>query len=114
MNSTLTKRCAAIYGIFGAATLCALSTSVRATEDVAAKRVRFDDLNITDPAGAKVLYGRIRAAAQTVCASYDRGDPANRALTQECVKKAIGAGVMKVNVPTLTALAATNIHAVGK
>jgi|ERR1700730_1854414 UrcA family protein len=108
MNATIcTKRRAAIYCIFGAATLCALSTSVQAAEGVPSNRVRFDDLNIADPAGAKVLYGRIRAAAREVCASYYSRDFANRAPKQACVKKAIDDGVMKVNAPTLTALVPT-------
>jgi UrcA family protein len=114
MNATIfTKRRAAIYCIFGATTLCALSTSVGATEDVPSmpsmpyKRVRFDDLNIADPSGAKVLYRRIRAAAREVCARYDNGDRANRTPFQACVEKAIEDGVMKVNAPTLTALVST-------
>jgi UrcA family protein len=110
MNATIsTKRRAAIYCIFGAATLCALATSVRATENVTTRRVRFDDLNIADPAAAKVLYRRIRAAAREVCASYHRDD-----LVQACVKKATDVGVMKVNAPTLTALMPMNIPVVGK
>jgi UrcA family protein len=96
-----TKRRAAIYCIFGAATLCALSTSVRATEDVPSKRVRFDDLNLADPAGTKVLYREIHAAAQEVCASYERGDLTDRALKQACVEKAIDDAVTKVNAPSL-------------
>src|ERR1700692_3487115 len=111
MNATIcTKRRAAIYCIFGAATLCALSTSVQATEGVPSmpsKRVRFDDLNIADPAGAKVLYGRIRAAAREVCATHYSRDLENRAPKQACVKKAIDDGVMKVNALTLTALVPT-------
>lgn len=108
MNATIrTKRLAAIYCIFGAATLCVLSTPVQAAEGVPSKRVRFDDLNIADPAGAKVLYGRIRAAAREVCASYYSRDLANRAPKQACVKRAIDDGVMKVNAPTLTALVPT-------
>jgi UrcA family protein len=104
MNTTIcTKHRAAIYCIFGAATLCALSTSVRATEEVPTKRVRFDDLNLANAAGAKVLYERIRAAAREVCASYDTGDLVNRTL-QACVARAIEDGVMKVNAPALTAL----------
>jgi UrcA family protein len=116
MNATIcTKRRTAIYCIFAAATLCALSTSIRAAENVPSKRVRFDDLNIADPAGAQVLYSRIRAAAQEVCASYRNGDLANRAVMQACVEKAIDDGVMKVNAPTLTSLVPTRtIRAVGK
>ena len=108
MNATIcTKRRTAIYCIFAAATLCALSTSIRATENVPSRRVRFDDLNIADPAEAKVLYRRIRVAAQEVCASHHSGDSANRAVMQACVEKAIDHGVMKVNAPTLTALVPT-------
>jgi UrcA family protein len=111
MNATIsTKRRVATYCIFAAATLYALSTPVRATQGVHTIRVRFDDLNIADPAGAKVLYRRIHAAAREVCASYHRRD-----FVQSCVKKATENGVMKVNAPTLTALVPTrNIPAVSK
>jgi UrcA family protein len=68
---------------------------------VPSERVRFDDLNIADPAGAEVLYREIRAAAREVCGSYERGDLTHRALAQECVEKAIDDAVMKVNAPTL-------------
>ena len=104
MSAIFTKRRTAIYCIFGAATLCALSTSVRATETVPSIRVRFDDLNIANPAGAKVLYRRISAAAREVCASYDTGNLLNQAPMRACVENAIHDAVMKVNAPTLTAL----------
>jgi UrcA family protein len=115
MNASIsTKYRAAIHCIFGAAALFSLSAPARATDD-ASKRVRFDDLNIAEPAGAKILYRRIRAAASEVCASYYGSNPVNRALVRACVEKAIDDAVMKVNAPALTALAPTrNIRVVGK
>jgi len=68
------------------------------------KIVKFDDLNIATPAGAKALYHRIQTAAVEVCPtqmSYSlRMEQAQRA----CVDHAIDNAVKKVNSPALTEL----------
>ena len=87
-----------------AAALCAaLAAGAQATE-VTPVHVKYADLDLNDAAGAKVLYQRIRRAADTVCAVPDTNQIAFIALKKQCMVKAIAEAVAQVNVPTLTAL----------
>jgi len=104
MNTFRTNLYTAISCIMGAAALCTgVSTSVQA-EDLPTKTVRFDDLNITETAGAKILYNRIRAAARKVCDVSIDGDPILRLAAQQCFDKAVDQAVRDVNAPALSAL----------
>ena len=105
MNRTIrTKLYTAIYCILGTAALCAASASVQAAEDVPSKTVKFADLNITSQAGAKTLYGRIRAAARDVCELSTGTDPIQRMAIKGCIEKAVDKAVKDVNAPMLTYL----------
>jgi|SRR5271165_3683244 len=106
MNTTIrTKLYTAIYCALGTAAFGALSTSVQASDqDLPSKTVRFADLNIQTPEGAKVLYHRIRVAARDVCEISVSGDPILNQAMHGCVEKAIDTAVKKVNAPYLTAL----------
>jgi UrcA family protein len=106
MNANIhTKLSAAICCAFGAAALCALSSSARAGDlPLPSQTVRYDDLDIAKPAGAKVLYSRIRAAARNVCAYSAGDDPILREAVHVCIEKAIDKAVRGVNAPELTAL----------
>jgi UrcA family protein len=104
MNTTIrTKLYAALCCAFGTGALCTHSSSAEA-EDAPSRVVRFADLDITKPAGAKVLYGRIRVAAHTVCEQSAGGDPILRPAVHACIDKAIDEAVRKVDAPALTAL----------
>jgi UrcA family protein len=105
MNTTIrTKIYTAISCVMGTAALCtALSTSVEA-EDAPSKTVRFSDLDITKSDGAKVLYRRIRAAAQDVCGLSGGTDPILRMALNGCIEKAVDKAVKDVNAPMLTQL----------
>ena len=64
--------------------------------DVRREVVRFADLDLTRPAGAQALYGRIQRAAHEVCASnvpggYDRS----------CADQAVARAVATVGAPLL-------------
>lgn len=88
----------------GATALGGLATAAAADDDLPSKIVRFDDLDIAKPAGAKVLYHRIQAAALEVC----RG-PASREFQlmgrdRACIEQAIDNAVRSVNSPPLTEL----------
>ena len=105
MNTTnRTKLHSAIYCAFGAAAVLGLATTAGA--DIGTpltQTVKFGDLNITTPAGAKVLYGRIQAAAHDVCplGMYSlQMEQAQRA----CIKQAVDNAVKGVNSPALTEL----------
>ncbi len=105
MNTTRTKLYTVIYCALGTAAFTTLTTPAGADGlTPASKTVKFDDLNITTAAGAKVLYRRIQTAAVEVCPaqfSYSlRMEQAQRA----CVDHAIDNAVKKVNSSALTEL----------
>jgi UrcA family protein len=99
-----TKLYTAIYCALGIAALGAFSTSVNATEIPPSETVRFGDLNISHMEGAKVLYGRIHAAARKVCKQSGGTDPVLRLADKACIETAVDDAVRKVNAPVLTAL----------
>lgn len=105
MNATIrTKLHSAIYCAIGAAAVLGLTTTAGADIGTPlSKTVKFDDLNVTTSAGAKVLYGRIQAAAHEVCplGMYSlQMEQAQRA----CIKQAIDNAVKGVNSTALTEL----------
>jgi UrcA family protein len=103
---------APVLGLAAAATLsCAApvlaQTSLAQTSDpVPSVSVRYGDLNIGSPAGARSLLKRIEAAAKTACG----GAPDIRQLGQlvsfeACRRSALARAVVVVNSPMLTAMA---------
>jgi UrcA family protein len=66
------------------------------------RTVSFADLDITHPAGAAVLYERIRAAAREVCRASIEHDLNFAELSGSCVHDAIARAVNEVNTPTLS------------
>ena len=69
------------------------------------KIVAFGDLNLDSDQGAKVLYARLRHAAQYVCSPWeDRGDLNRRAIWQTCVANSLSDAVRRINKPQVTAL----------
>lgn len=66
--------------------------------------VKFADLDISRSQGATVLFGRIRAAAESVCSPLDHGGPLDKTGFASCVKKSIADAVTSVNAPALTAV----------
>ncbi|MGD0490494.1 MAG: UrcA family protein [Steroidobacteraceae bacterium] len=106
MNTTIrTKIYTAVSCLMSTAALCsAVSTSVKAADDVPSKVVRFHDLDISTPAGAKALYSRIRAAARDVCERSTGSDAIFRGAIAGCIDKAIDKAVKDVNAPMLTNL----------
>jgi UrcA family protein len=105
MNSTIrTTLYAAICCAVGTAALCAQATKAQAEDAPPSKTVRFADLNIQNPEGAKVLYHRIRVAAAEVCHASAGTDPILNRGETGCINQAVDNAVRKVNAPYLTAL----------
>jgi UrcA family protein len=67
--------------------------------------VSFSDLDLSKPAGAKVLYKRIRAAARKVCTPTVTISPiyVGRHF-YACYDEAVASAIAQVNRPMLTAL----------
>jgi UrcA family protein len=82
----------------------AAASKVPPAGDVGQITVRFGDLNLDQPAGAAILYRRIRHAAEQVC-----GDPVSPGslipsqFWRSCVAQAIERSVIAVDRPALTA-----------
>ena len=91
------------------AAVCLASVAVVAHADEAANGVpartaHYSDLDINTPAGAAVLYARIRNAAQQVCGDVDSKQLAVSAAVKACVNRAISTSVRTVNSPKLTSV----------
>jgi UrcA family protein len=63
--------------------------------------VHYRDLAISTPAGAAVLYKRIRFAADEACSYLDHGDLASKANKSACADQAIADAVVRVGEPRL-------------
>lgn len=87
----------AIFGVI-AATVSGVSA---ADPDPVSLTVKYADLNLASPSGARVLYERIRAAAQGACSYFWFKTDADEA---RCVNSAITNAVTKVDQPALTAV----------
>ena len=81
------------------------------TIDPAPITVRYDDLNLANPEGARVLYRRISAAARNVCGpNFAQWYPSVRRGWKDCYKATVDHAVNQVNAPTLTVLHARAIN----
>jgi UrcA family protein len=106
MNTTIqnTARATAFF-LCGAIALCTLQMTARASSDgPASQKVSYADLDISKPAGAKVLYGRIVAAARHVCALDGNRDLGSLQWVNQCTDLAIDKAVKDVGSPALSAL----------
>jgi UrcA family protein len=61
--------------------------------------VGYSDLDLSKAKGAKVLYLRIRYAAETLCQNAATWGKSDR---EACMRKAVNDAVARVNVPLLT------------
>jgi len=116
MNTRIrTKICTAICCLCGATTLGALqATAIAADDSLPTRRVSYADLDISKPAGAKVLYRRIEAAAQEVCTLETRKVVRATAQERACINQAIDIAVKHVNSVALSDLhSAKAIHLAG-
>jgi len=81
-----------------------LYNAARADEPPATRRVSFNDLNLNSPAGAAVLYGRIKRAANEVCGYWEDFDISRIRARQICINGAVSRAVAPVDSSMLTAL----------
>jgi len=66
----------------------------------------MNDLNINNPAGARILIDRIRNASIQACSTgLDRRSPQSRADFEQCRMAALERIVRMLDVPVLTSLA---------
>jgi UrcA family protein len=106
MNTTIQNTArAAAFLLCGAIAVCTLQlTAHAADEGMPSKRVSYADLDISKPAGAKVLYKRIVKAANEVCQINGFESFAAAQLVNRCMDRAIDNAVKDVGSPALSAL----------
>jgi UrcA family protein len=66
--------------------------------------VAYGDLNLDSEQGARMLYARLRNAAQSVCSSLEGRNLIEKRLWQACFDKAVDSAVVQVNKTSVTAL----------
>jgi UrcA family protein len=71
----------------------------------------YRDLAVTTSQDAKMLYKRIRRAADKVCWYLDHGDLSSKAHKNACMDKAIADAVMRVGEPQLLSVYNSNHRA---
>jgi UrcA family protein len=71
------------------------------SEPVRTAIVKYNDLNVSSPQGADVLYRRIQRAAANVCWIATDDHFYNKILVSNCVHRAVADAVMKINNPAL-------------
>jgi len=92
--------------IFSACTAAAMSlmcTLLVAIAFIPKETVKFQDLNINDPAGAAALYQRLHAAAQRVCFTEWDKNPIKVQRAEACANLAESRAVNQLDVAELTA-----------
>jgi len=72
--------------------------------------VNYADLNLESAAGAKVLYMRLRGAAQVVCHSLQGRSVRELSEYNACFDHAVAAAVASINNPGLSALYSPTHH----
>jgi UrcA family protein len=78
-----------------------VASNALADEQVRSETVKFQDLNVSSPAGVETLYSRIHSAARRVCTPPE-GWPAQLGAST-CVRESEARAIAKVNLPLLTA-----------
>jgi UrcA family protein len=73
--------------------------------DTRSEVVKYNDLNITSPAGAKALYTRLKVATWRVCRdTVDTSGTSGLLERSNCMTQLLDTAVKDVNKPLVTAL----------
>jgi UrcA family protein len=100
-NGKLLQSSFLMCAVMGAAAL--VTTDALADETATSVTVHYAGLDLSKPAGTRVLYRRIVGAARMVCG--EQGRSLEEQLDwQRCYHRAIDDAVVRVNNPRLTAL----------
>jgi UrcA family protein len=101
MNKNLRiKSMAAMCLGYGTAALSGTAGAAEAA--LPSEVVRYADLNLASPAGARILYHRIQAAASRVCQLDVVVDPHFMDVQKTCYRQAIDAAVRHVGSAALS------------
>jgi len=101
MNTT--TRCIAIAAFtLAISAFGATAANAADSDDVPSRKVQYSDLNLNHEAGARVLYLRIRNAAESACVQLNGRQLIERMSQSACVKDSIERAVKQVDAPMLT------------
>jgi|SRR5882724_238318 len=89
----------AVLVTFGGAAACAATH-----DDAPTVAVSYQDLDISTPNGAQMLYRRIQSAALKVCGEVQARDFARSRAQRACYANAVASAVDTVNQPQLSAV----------
>jgi UrcA family protein len=103
MNTKTAVPCALLAILLGSLSACADAYAVPPGHEVATRRVKYGDLDLTHSAGAATLYSRIQNAANAVCEpAIFSGARESILLTRHCVDESMARAIADVNAPALT------------
>jgi len=102
MRPQIVVCCLMVAGLFGPLTARAFTISAPENDGVPNRVVRFADLNLQSREGIRVLYSRIRAAAQTVCEPVYFMVGQSNIGQRRCQERAIDRAVAAVRSTSLT------------
>lgn len=91
--------CAATWVSF---TGFAYSETLAADDAIPQRAVSYADLDLSEAAGVKILYGRIHAAARSVCGATT-AQPLTLLSGRECTRETLDHTVARADIPPLTA-----------
>ena len=98
--------CVAVsLGVIGASPAFAAEELAAENGDTQTVDVYFPDLNLAKNKDAKLLFMRLRNAAEDICGTtFDAATLYSRLQVEQCQKEAIGQAVSKIDKPLLTAV----------
>lgn len=107
-TTAMFKKAVIASGIIGLTTGIAIQAQAGGVTEVTASSiaeaqqvtVNYTDLDLTSPAGQKVLYSRISNAAEAVCGAADlrrAGSLAQASKNQDCYRDSLSRALSKVN-----------------
>jgi len=96
----------ALLALASAAALCAAPAFAQTDEAAPAMTVRYGDLDLNNPAGARAMLQRIDLAATDVCGGIpDLRDPGRLAAFNRCRATAAHRAVSELDAPLVSAAA---------
>ena len=106
MSRTVQSLCIAALAFAALASPAAAETG--RTHSGAGIQVFYGDLDTSSQAGAKVLVGRLNAAAREVCGADSQARGLTRLQQRTCQTNAVSRAVARINNPVVTQMLATS------
>lgn len=100
----MSRKIASLLAAIALSAACAGVASADPASRTTSERVSYGDLNLSSPAGARILKTRLNAALDRVCGNpFDSASLTIRRLTKACRQSAMDQAMASINAPLLTA-----------